>query len=355
MGGRRRTCVGGAAVRLDLGRAFGIKRGGIGRRWCRGRGGGRGPRRRDTQTIDQAQFQFDPRAGIVIGVLVAIMVFGVALDLRWEHFRRILKDPRAPIVGLFAQFVVLPAIALAISHLLVRTPSVALGLLLVASVPGGAVSNYMTYLARGDVATSVAITAVTTLGCIIITPLLFGVLASANPATAGLLRQLGVSPAELILMFMFTVGLPIAGGMLLAARRPRVADRIRVWIRRLSMILFAVAVVTGTAVNIGLLVRHASESLLPAVLACALALAVGWTSSKLAGLGAADRRAVTIEAGGQQAGVAIGIAITFFPSLAGVAVMCAVWGVVQVAFIVPLVAIWARMPPRTSGTSGQEV
>jgi len=115
------------------------------------------------------------------------------------------------------------------------------------------------------------------------------------------------------------------------------------------MILFAFVVVAGTAVNMGLLVRYANESLLPAVLACVLALAVGWTSGRLAGLGAADRRAVTIEAGGQQAGLAIGIAIAFFPSLAGVAVMCAVWGVVQVALIVPLVAIWSRIPPRRSG------
>ncbi len=301
------------------------------------------------QTIDQAQFQFDPRAGIVIGVMVAIMVFGVALDLRWEQFRRILRDPRAPIVGLLAQFVVLPGIAFAISCVFIRTPSVALGLLLLASCPGGAVSNYMTHLARGDVATSVAITAVTTLACIILTPLLFGLLASANPATASLLRQVGLSPGQLIFMFIVTVGLPIAGGMLLAARRPRAAAKIRVWIRRVSMILFAFVVVAGTAVNMGLLVRYANESLLPAVLACVLALAVGWTSGRLAGLGAADRRAVTIEAGGQQAGLAIGIAIAFFPSLAGVAVMCAVWGVVQVALIVPLVAIWSRIPPRRSG------
>ena len=295
--------------------------------------------------IDQAKFDFDPKLGVVIGFMVAIMVFGVALDLRWEQFRRVLKSPRAPLVGMVAQLVILPGVAYAIARFAVDTPSVALGLLLVASCPGGSVSNYMTHLARGDVATSVTITAVTTLGCILTTPIVFAFLASANPATAELLHDIGVKPGELAAMFGITVGLPILAGMALGGRRPALAERVKPWVRRVSMVLFALIVVTGTVMNLGLMLDYAGEALAPTAAACALALVIGWSLSYLVGLGAADRRAVTIEAGGQQVGLAIAMAIAFFPGLTGVAVMGAIWGAVQILFIVPLVAIWSRMPP----------
>lgn len=297
------------------------------------------------ERIDQAAFEFDPKFGIVLGVLVAIMVFAVSLDLRWDQFRRVFRSPKAPLIGLVAQLVVLPAVAFAIGRYLVDTPSVALGLLLVASCPGGSVSNYMTSLARGDVATSVTITAVITVTCIATTPLLFAALASANPATLALLKEIGINPGELAAMFVITVALPIAGGMLLAARRPALAARIRVWARRVSMVLFVLVVVTGTLLNVKLMLEYAGEALVPVTLACATALVVGWGLSRLLGLKAADRRAVTIEAGGQQAGLAIGLAVAFFPSLTGVAVTGAIWGAVQILLIVPLVAAWSRMPP----------
>lgn len=298
--------------------------------------------------IDQTHIDFDPRVGLIIGVTAAIMVFSVALDLRWDQFRRIFKDPKAPLIGLVAQLVILPAIAFAIGRYLVDTPSVALGLLLVAACPGGSVSNYMTSLAKGDVATSVTITAVITATCIVTTPLVFAFLASANPVTLQLLRDIGIDPREIAMMFLITVALPIVAGMLLAARRPELAARIRVWARRVSLVLFVLIVVTGTALNLKLMLEYVTEAMLPVSLACASALVVGWGLSRLVGLNSADRRAVTIEAGGQQAGLAIAIAVAFFPSLTGVAVTGAIWGAVQVIFIVPLVVAWSRMPPSAS-------
>lgn len=297
------------------------------------------------ERIDQAHLDFDPRLGTIIGVTAAIMVFSVALDLRWDQFRRIVKDPKAPIIGLIAQLVILPAIAFAIGRTLVDTPSVALGLLLVAACPGGSVSNYMTSLAKGDVATSVTITAVITATCIVTTPLVFAFLASANPATLELLRDIGIEPGEIAMMFVVTVALPIAAGMLLTAKKPDLAARIRLWSRRVSMVLFVLIVTVGTALNLKLMLAYATEAVVPVAIACASALLVGWGLSRLVGLRAADRRAVTIEAGGQQVGLAIAIAVAFFPSLTGVAVTGAIWGAVQVLFIVPLVALWSRMPP----------
>ena len=295
--------------------------------------------------IDRATVEFDPRLGLIIGILAAVMVFAVALDLRWDHFRRLVRNPKPPIVGLVAQLVILPAIAWLVAYALVDSPSVALGLFLVASCPGGSVSNYMTSLARGDLATSVTITAVITATCLVTTPAVFGLLAAAHPGTRELLRDVGVNAGQVAVMFLVTIALPIAAGMLLTARKPALAARIRVWARRVALVLFVFVVVAGTAVNVQLMLDYAREAALPVAITCAAALLVGWGLSRLAGLGAADRRAVTIEAGGQQVGLAIGMAIAFFPSLAGIAVTAVIWGVVQVVFIVPTVVLWSRMPP----------
>lgn len=295
--------------------------------------------------IDQADFHFDPRVGLILGVMVAVMVFAVALDLRWDQFRRVLRVPKAPLIGLVAQLVILPAVAYLVGRTMVDTPSVALGLLLVAACPGGSVSNYLTSLAKGDIATSVTITAVITVTSIVTTPMLFTALASANPTTLHLLKTIGINPGELAAMFLVTVAIPIAAGMLLTAKRPALALRIRVWVRRVSMVLLVLVVTIGTLANLGLMLEYAREAVVPVAITCAAALIVGWTLSRLVGLNAADRRAVTIEAGGQQVGLAIGIAVAFFPSLAGVAVTGAIWGAIQVCFIVPMVALWSRLPP----------
>jgi BASS family bile acid:Na+ symporter len=296
--------------------------------------------------IDRAEFQFDPRFGIVVGILVAIMVFAIALDLRWEHFKRILRSPRPIVVGMVAQLAFMPALAFLVARAMVHTPSVALGLLLVACCPGGAVSTYLTGVARGDVATSVTLSTLNTVTSIVTLPLIFGLWASANPTTAGLLREVGVDPVKLVMMFVVTVALPILAGMLLHARRPDLADRIRVWVRRVAAILFAIVVVTGVSTNIRLLLDFAREAALPTFLCCAGSTALGWGLGWVTRVIEPDRRAVAIEVGGQNVALAIGMALAFFPSHVGVAVMGAVWSVVQISLLVSLALIWRSTPPR---------
>src|SRR5690554_1815420 len=112
------------------------------------------------QKIDQALFNFSPTAGLAVAVMVGFLVFAVSLDLTWDQFARVLKKPKAPGIGLLAQYLVLPAAAFGVGLFMASTPSIALGLLLVACCPAGALSNYLTGVARGSVATSVSMTAV---------------------------------------------------------------------------------------------------------------------------------------------------------------------------------------------------
>ncbi|GBF22126.1 sodium Bile acid symporter family protein [Arenibacter sp. NBRC 103722] len=98
--------------------------------------------------INQIPFNFDPRIGMIVGVMVGFLVFAVSLDLTWEKLLRVLKRPKAPTIGLVAQFGILPAIAFLTGLYLTDSPSIALGLLLVACCPGGALSNYLTGVAH---------------------------------------------------------------------------------------------------------------------------------------------------------------------------------------------------------------
>ena len=294
--------------------------------------------------LDQATFQFSQRAGVAVAVMVGFLVFAVALDLTWAQFRRVLERPAAPAIGLIAQFVILPAVAFGVGALLGSAPSIALGLVLVASCPGGALSNYLTGVARGDVATSISMTAVSTVTCVLVTPLLFAFWTSLRPATSGLLREIEIDPLRLIATLTIMLVVPVSAGMLLRRSRPGAADAIRGWVRRVAMLVFAtvVAVVLGT--NLELLVSHSLRALAPVLVTFVLAGALGWGLARATSRTPEERRAVVFEVCMQNVALAIAMAVAFFPSLAGVAITAALWGVVHLCLGVALAALWRRVP-----------
>jgi BASS family bile acid:Na+ symporter len=270
-------------------------------------------------------------------------VFAVALDLTWERLRDVLRQPKAPAIGLVAQFGILPAVAFGAGLYLTDIPSVALGLLLVTCCPGGALSNYLTGVARGDVATSVSMTTISTLCSLALTPLLFGLWASMNPSTRSVLQEIRLDPLRVVVTLLIMLAIPVAAGMLLRARRPDAADRIRTRTRRAAGIVFAIVVAMLIGSNVTSLVVFATAALVPVLITFAIAVVLGWGLARLAGLVAADRRAVAIEVAFQNVALAIGIAVAFFPSLTGVAAVALLWGVVHLVFGSGLALAWNRI------------
>jgi bile acid:Na+ symporter, BASS family len=199
--------------------------------------------------INQIPFNFDPRIGMIIGVMVGFLVFAVSLDLTWEKLLRVIKKPKAPAIGLVAQFGILPAIAFLAGLYMTDEPGIALGLLLVTCCPGGALSNYLTGVARGDVATSISMTTVSTLFSIALTPVLFAFWASMNPSTIAALQNIRIDPQRIIMTLLIMLVIPVTAGMLLRAKRPGTAIRIRGVTRRVAGIVFAVMVAMIIGVN----------------------------------------------------------------------------------------------------------
>lgn len=278
--------------------------------------------------------------------MVGFLVFAVALDLTSEQLRRVVANPRAPAIGLVAQFGILPAVAFAAGVYLTDVPSVALGLLLVTCCPGGALSNYLTGVARGDVATSIGMTTVSTIVSLAFTPLLFAFWASMNASTRAVLRDIRMDPRQVVVTLLIMLIIPVTAGMLLRARRPDTADAIRTPARRLAGLVFAVVVAMIILGNIGSLALVARVALLPVLLTFGVAVACGWGLGWLSGLVAPERRAVAIEVAFQNVALAIGLGIAFFPSLAGVVAVAILWGVVHLVFGSGLAITWNRIAPR---------
>lgn len=293
--------------------------------------------------INQIPFNFDPRIGMIIGVMVGFLVFAVSLDLTWEKLLRVIKRPKAPTIGLVAQFGILPAIAFLAGLYLTDAPSIALGLLLVACCPGGALSNYLTGVAKGDVATSISMTTISTLFSIVLTPVLFAFWASMNPSTLVVLQNISMELEQVIMTLLIMLVIPVTAGMLLRAKRSNTANRIRGAVRLIAGLVFAVIVAMIIGSNFNSLALLAQAALFPVLFTFVIAVGLGWGIGWLAGIMASERRAVAIEVAFQNVALAIGLGITFFPSLVGIAAVSILWGIVHLTLGFGLAIAWNRI------------
>jgi len=181
---------------------------------------------------------FDPASLIVLNVILALMMFGVSLTLRFEDFKRFVLAPVAPIAGLFAQFLLLPLATCLFTWALNIEPELALGMILVASCPGGSFSNIMTWLGRGNVAVSVSMTAVSSLAATVLTPLNFAFYGWLNPHTREYLTQITLEPSRILLLVLLVLAVPLVLGMLTGRKFPKLVARSEKPLRIISLLVF---------------------------------------------------------------------------------------------------------------------
>lgn len=298
--------------------------------------------------LDQLKLSFDPQSLLVLNAILGTLMFGVALDIKVADFRRIARDPRGALVGIVGQFVLLPAATWALTLLLEPPPSVALGMILVASCPGGNVSNVMTYLAGGNAALSVGMTAISTSLAVVMTPLNLTLWGSLNPHTAALLHAVSMSPLSIFGTVLVILGLPLALGMFVGNRWPASAAKVRRPLRVVGGLIFLAFIVIGVSKN----ARFFGPDLLPAfapiaaivALHNASALTLGYLSARAIRLPAWDARAVAIEVGIQNSGLGLVLVFNFFAGLGGMAMVAAWWGVWHIVAGLTLALFWGSHP-----------
>lgn len=294
--------------------------------------------------IDELRLQFDAGSLLALHVVLALIMFGVALSLRVEDFRRIARRPLAPMVALGAQFVLLPAMTWLLTRLLGLPASVSLGMILVSACPGGNMSNFFTLLSRGNTALSVTVTAFGTLLAIVMTPLNVTFWGSLSPDTRAVLAALSVDPWSMIQAVVWVVGLPLALGMALRHARPEWAQRAVGPFKRLGLVLFAVLLVVAFHANLDIFLVVIGVVFFPVLLHNLLAWSIGLGSARLARLPQADQRAIGIEVAIQNSGLGLVLIFAFFDGLGGMAVVAAWWGIWHIVAGMAASAWWSRRP-----------
>ena len=294
--------------------------------------------------IDEVRLNFNPATIQALNAVLAFLMFGVALDTRVEDFSRVLKMPLAIIAGIAAQFLLLPAITFALTLLIQPTPSIALGMILVACCPPGNISNIITHRAGGNVALSVSMTAISNALSIALMPLNVAFWGGHHPAAAPLLRSIALDPAEMALHIVIIIGAPFVAGIFVARQWPGFTAKVKKPARTLSFLFLIGFIVAAIAGNWQYFLNYLGLVLLAVIAHDLLAYGLGYATARLAGLAEYDRRAVSIEVGIRNAGLGLVLIFSFFGGLGGMAVVAGAWGFVDIILGLLLAAVWARRP-----------
>ncbi len=244
-------------------------------------------------------------------IAAAQLVFtmlGMGAALRPGDFLHLLRAPRALVTGIVYQLVAVPLLAAAWVFLFPLDAGLAVGLFILAAVPGGSLSNVFTWLGGGNVPLSISLTAVLTLGALGTTPLLLSLLTAG--ALPGLVMPVGRMLAEIVLLLL----LPLAAGMSLQRRFPGAAPRLARLFLRGGLVLVGVVVVG--ALGSGRIRVDAYGWLGPLVLIgfCHAALFGGELAARLAGLGHREQFAIGIEAAARNGNLALLLAVSLLRS-----------------------------------------
>ncbi|MGE5331276.1 MAG: bile acid:sodium symporter family protein, partial [Nitrospirota bacterium] len=255
--------------------------------------------------IDQVQLHFNPQTLQFLNAVLGLVMFGVALDLKVEDFRSALKTPKALALGLFGHHVLFPAMTYVLVWILQPQPSIALGMILVSSCPAGHISNFLVHFSRGNTALSVSVSALSTLTALVMTPLNFAFWGNLSPVTSGLMKQVAMSPWEMLEIVVLLLGVPLVLGMGVAQRYPGFAARIRKPMKWLSLLVLVGFIVGALAANFRHFLAYIHFVVLVVFIHNLLALVTGYSLSAALGLPERDRRAITFEMGIQNSGLGL--------------------------------------------------
>ena len=239
----------------------------------------------------------------VINPLLGLVMFGMGMALRIEDFRIVFSRPRDIAIGCLAQFSVMPLLAWVLSRLFALDEALTVGVVLVGCCPGGTASNVITYLAKGDLALSVGMTATSTVLAPFVTPLLVWLLVG---------QTVDVQVAGMLLSILWVVILPIVAGLLVKWLWPKFTERATAYLPALSSLAICAIVLIIIAANASKLLEGGLIIILVVMLHNLCGLSLGYAIGRLLRLPAAKRKAVSIEVGMQNSGLASSLATLHF-------------------------------------------
>ena len=277
--------------------------------------------------IDDIVLHFDKGSLFLLNLILAFIMFGIALDLKLDNFRNVIQQPKALLIGLSSQLLLLPALTFLLILVFKPMPSMALGMIMVASCPGGNISNFMSALAKANVELSIVMTVITSLTALFFTPLNFSMYGMMYEPTREILIKVHLDWWEIVQTICLIIVFPILMGKTFSSWKPVWAEKIKKPFRNLSMLAFLGIVVFALAANGQFFIKYISAVFFLVLAHNGLALLTGFSWSKLWRLEKSSLRSVTIETGIQNSGLGLLLIFSFFSGLGGMAVIAAWWGI----------------------------
>lgn len=300
---------------------------------------------------DDVVLNFTPGTLVILNVVLALIMLGVALDTTVDDFKVVARKPKPMIIAIIAQLLVLPAVTFGLTFLLPVTASMALGMILVACCPPGNISQVLTHRSGGNVALSVSMTAVSNLLYIVALPFSIAFWGSLRADTRELLTAVSLNGWQMLLEILLIIGLPFAVGLTLRHRLPGLAVKVQPFVKWFSLLALLGFIAAALAGNWTYFVAFLGVILLAVTIHDAVALAIGWSTAAVGGLGTRERKAMTFEVGIRNAGLGLGLVFTFFGGLGGMAIVAGWWGIWDIIAGLVLAGLWARHTRRRTGSA----
>ena len=309
------------------------------------------------EALNGITINFGEGGMLIVNIILAFVMFGVALGIKLSTFKEVFTSPKSVIVGVFLQWIGLPAvtflIALALNRLI--TPMIALGMILVASCPGGNISNFISSLSKGNIELSVSMTAITTAFAPFITPLNFffwGSLYSQVVSIKSDIPMLVIPFMPMLEQILLLLGLPIALGLIFSHYFPNATKKITKPAQVMSILLFIGMVAVSFSQNFQLFLDNISYVFFIVLIHNACAMGTGFFGGTLAKVPKADRRSLTVEIGIQNSG--LGLILLFntaiFPAevwhghYGGMLFITAWWGIWHIISGLTVAYLFRRTP-----------
>lgn len=309
------------------------------------------------EALNSISLNFGEGGMLIVNIILAFVMFGVALGIKPQTFKEVFTNPKSIITGVLLQWIGLPAVTFAVVLALspVITPMVALGMILVASCPGGNISNFISSLAKGNIELSVSMTAVTTAFAPLITPLNFyfwGTLYSQIISIKTDIPVLTIPFLPMLEQILLLLGVPIVLGLIFARYYPNATKKITRPAQIISILLFIGMVIVSFSQNFQIFLNNIFYVFIIVLIHNACALGTGYLGGKMLRVPTIDRRSLTIEVGIQNSG--LGLILLFNPAIfppeiwhghyGGMLIVTAWWGIWHIISGLTVAYLFRRTP-----------
>ena len=313
--------------------------------------------REQLESLSTLTINFGQGGMMIVNIILAFVMFGVALGIKTETFKEVFQKPKSVIIGVLMQWIGLPLVTFLVALALNQwiTPMIALGMILVACCPGGNISNFISSLSKGNVELSVSMTAITTALAPIVTPLNFfawGNLYAYIVSVKQDIPELSIPFLPMLYQILLLLGLPIVLGIIFAKYHPNATKKITKPAQVLSILLFIGMVLVSFSQNWQIFLDNIIYVFFIVMLHNACALATGFFGAKLAKLPQKDCRSLTVEIGIQNSG--LGLVLLFNPVIfppeiwhqhyGGMLLVTAWWGIWHIVSGLTVAYLFRRKP-----------